>query len=293
MRRPRLLLVDANNLLVRAERATERAGMQADGVNTGALLVFINALTRHIRAEEPDEIVVCWDGGRSQWRIATDPSYKANRPQAPTDETRPHGLAAQFLRLARIPTVEYDGWEADDLIAGYCRDYDGTREILVLSSDHDLNQLVGTYVTQLKMVNSGDPAVRIGPIQVQDKYGCTPDRLPMLMALTGDPGDGLAGLAGIGPVKARKMLAAVDWDWTELLCTLSPENSAIARRTRSLVDLRTPHPDLPGLPEPVQYVPPARLSPAEDALVSFLASLRMETVIGRLRTGSLWSEGLV
>ena len=76
----RVMLVDGNNLLIRAIKATERSDMSANGVNTAPLVVFANTLTHHVREEKPDKIVVAWDSpGGSDYRLALDHEYKEYR----------------------------------------------------------------------------------------------------------------------------------------------------------------------------------------------------------------------
>lgn len=283
-----LLIIDGDNLLVRVERAVQRSGMWLDGVNTGAVKIFIESLARHLRIEQPDSVVVCWDGGRSQWRTDYFPAYKAHRPQTPVDETRPHFLIREFLSYLGVVSAQREGWEADDLIAGYVHRYP-EREITILSSDKDLLQLVSPWVTQVKVADYGTMDPTYGPEQVLDKTGCRPEHVPLLMALVGDAVDGVPGVAGIGPVKGLKLLQDADWKWAGVLEQLTPEQREKATQSLRLVDLTTVHPDLPELPEPYPLdLPTGPSHPAWSSVVDYLRRLRLDATLNKLNNGFLW-----
>lgn len=134
------LLVDGNNVAMRAVHAMGRSDLAADGVPTGPLMVAINSLSRHIREEAPDRAVVVWDRGPSEFRTALYPAYKANRPAVPDfafDETKrsTFGLIREFLALCGIHQIDRPGYEADDLIAYYCSVAPREEQVVILSSD--------------------------------------------------------------------------------------------------------------------------------------------------------------
>jgi 5'-3' exonuclease len=287
------MLVDGNNLLIRGLRATERSGMAtSDGIPTGALLVFVNSLAHHIQAERPHAVVVCWDGGRSRYRTEVYPQYKEARPaREGRDDPEGHfGLAKRFLSLANIHHVERDGYEADDLIAAYWKRTSSRDNVVILSSDHDLLQLVGYRTVQVK-VSSKPPDDRWDHDRVVAEKGCAPKYLPYVMALTGDPGDGVPGLPGIGPKKAVKLLARHDWSWLRLLDNgeLDAQQREVVQLALRLVDLR----DGPG-PTGLTLVDPAVLSPTApgdamfEELLAFLRRYELASVERRLLDGTLW-----
>jgi DNA polymerase-1 len=296
----RLLLLDGDNLLVRAEFATQRAPLSAGGVPTAALLVFINCLSRHAREERPDRLVVCWDGGRSTFRTELYPGYKGNRPPRTDagDGVRPHGLVKRWLTLSNVQHVERAGWEADDLVAAYCAAAGPQDEVVIVSSDHDLLQLVGDRVIQVKIATGDNATDRWDAARVCERYR-VPDvrHLPAVFGLAGDPGDGCPGLPKIGPVKAVKMLSAVDWDWDALLASFEaqPDREGwreTAELTRRLVDLRT----TPYAQMGLSLAPPAAFRPTGiadalwDALLAFLDQYELRSVLRRLVEGTLWPQ---
>lgn len=293
----RVMAVDGNNCLVRAERAAERSGMRSsDGVLTGALLIFVNSLAHHLREERPDAVVVCWDGGRSRFRLDLYPGYKKSRPQRDESREDPEGsfgMAKTFLSLANIPHVERQGYEADDLVAEYWRLTEESDDLVILSSDHDLLQLLGPGVTQVK-VSSRPPDDRWTAERLLAERGYEPRHMPYVMALQGDDGDDVPGLHGIGPKKAAKMMAKHGWSWLGLLASdeLDEEQKEVVQLALRLVDLRDAPPgDFVPLP------PAAVLSPTSpgdlmfESLLAFLRRYELASVERRLVEGSLWPVG--
>ncbi len=292
----RLMLVDGDNILVRAERATEHVPLHADGVPTAALLVFINSLTRHVREERPDSLVVCWDGGRSAFRTELYPKYKANRPpRTEHEETRrPHGLARSWLSISNVPHVRRPGWEADDLVAAYCRLAAGQDlDVVIVSSDKDLLQLVDTRVVQVKVATGSNPFDCWDVGRVRAHYGVPhPRHLGEVMSLAGDPGDGVPGLPGIGPKRAAKMMEQHSWSWPSVAAELAGDADrwALAAVAYDLIELR--HNRYPEMGLTLGL--PGRLRPTRpgDALypdlLDFLDRYALRTVRDRLEADEIW-----
>lgn len=283
-----VLLVDGNNLLARAVFAAKHARMSVDGVNTGALLIFVNMLARHIREEHPDSVVVCWDGGRSVYRTGLYPDYKASRGEKPIEEERdePFGQAKEFLTLAGIHHVERTGWEADDLIACYWRTIRPTdTRLVILSGDKDLLQLVGDHCEQVRPVTPPNPTDRWDLARVREKYGVVPADLSKAMAFIGDISDGVPGIKGIGPKKAAKLVTERDW------LSLLDEYDGLDLWHR-LIDLRSiPFTTLGlSLQQPPPFHPTGPTSITYIDLAQFLDRYRLESVKTRLLTGSLWAS---
>lgn len=295
------LLVDSNNLLIRAVRATERVPLSADGVPTAALHVYINMLSRHVREERPDRLVVCWDGGRSAYRTGLYPAYKAGRSERPLEERGPFAQAKEFLTLAGLHHVERPGWEADDLIAAYWRSLRPLDDpVVIVSGDKDLLQLLGPGVEQVRPTRSEDPVDRWTAQRVEREMGCRPADLAKVMALTGDPGDGVPGVRGVGPKRAAKMLADHGWDLGALVYTKVAEHDWSADvgqgvlLSQRLVDLR----DLPYHAHGLVLGQPPRLAPTAagdalfPALLAFLDRYQLDQTRSRLLSRQLWGGAL-
>lgn len=287
------MIVDGNNLLVRCIKAMEYSGLRnGENWQTGPLTAFIGALGRLTRLCEPSALVVCWDAGPSVRRKALYDAYKAARAENPSPETEERketafGMAKTFLKACRIQQVAVQGYEADDVVAAYwakCRDMDS---VIIISGDKDFLQLVGANTVQLRPDNAGTYKLwDEGDVYV--KYGCTPSVLPLMMALMGDPIDGVPGVRGLGPKKALRGLEQADWTLERVPALEDPQKLADARLSLALVDLTDAsfHPDVPAL-KPFEPLHPSEGGACLD-LVNFLRSLEMETVLNRFYTDTLW-----
>lgn len=287
-----VMLVDGNNLLVRCIKAMEYSGLRnGESWETGPLTAFIGALGRLTRAHEPSAVVVCWDAGPSVRRKALYDGYKAARAEHPSPQYEERketafGMAKAFLKACRIQQVAVSGYEADDVVAAYWHQTPG-RAKLIVSGDKDFLQLVDEHTIQLRPDSAGTYKVW-GREEVQEEYGCPPECLPLLMALMGDPIDGIPGVRGLGPKKALKGLEEAGWSLQSVAALKDPEKLCDAVLSHALVDLRDPeyHPQVPPLK------PFAPLDPSEGGacleLVNFLRALDLETVLNRFYTGTLW-----
>lgn len=290
------LALDGNNLLVRGIKAAEgRLHLSAEvdeaEVNTAPLLIFVNSISRYIREDQPDRVVVCWDGGRSSHRLAIFGDYKGARPE-PTDPTEhrdhtPFVLAKEFLTLAGIHHIEVLNVEADDLVAAYWHRR-GDDEFVIVSGDKDFLQLLDEGTVQIRP-GTGDNETWDAE-RTADKMGCLPPHIPAVMALTGDSGDGVPGIPGFGTKTAVKFLAKYDWDLDALLAAgeakLDSKEDDV-RRNLALVDLRTPIPGIE-VPEAPVFDPTGPSSILYQELLDWLGRYRMESIQHRLTTDSLW-----
>lgn len=293
------LVVDGTNILVRGIKAMEAHGatLSSHGVSTGPLMVFINSMSRYVREENPDRVVVCWDGGRSTYRTGVYAAYKAARHERSGDETAHFALAKEFLSLANIHHIERAGVEADDLVASYCRQSEVNERVVILSGDKDFLQLLNGWTEQIRPGSNNE---RWTANRVRSELGCKPEHLPMVMALTGDSGDGVPGVPGFGQKTAVKALSEHDWNLTSLLNTNEAkwakkiaghyDQVAIAL---SLVDLRNDHIGIqvPLAPKFNPTLPPSLLG---RELLEFLEHWEMSSIIPRFIGGTLWAsvEGL-
>lgn len=284
-----LLLVDANNLWLRARYATQHEAMTVGEESTAALVVFANILTRHIREELPNRVVVCWDGGGSDYRTRILPSYKANRRERVQDSraTRERQLVREFLSLSNIFQAEWPGVEADDLIAAYW--HDAEEDVVIVSEDKDFLQLAGwtpkrSYCTVLR--STGE---RWGDSQVFGKFSAHPQDLPSIMALTGDDSDNVVGVPGIGPVRAVQLLSEAGWDLQAIEDPRVREMLPQVLTNRVLVNLRLPLPGL-SLACPPGFDPTRQRSALYPELKAFLERYQLKGLTARLITATLWDD---
>jgi 5'-3' exonuclease len=295
-----LLLVDGNNLLMRAFFAGKKTGMSQDGILTGPLLIFINTLAKHVCEEQPGRVAVAWDGGKSEKRLAIDSEYKGTREFAPNlHEFRESvfSLAHEFCSLAGVYQLHMPGVEADDLIASWWHqdipDRAPGHDITILSSDKDFMQLLGrnpfgVITSQVRLSSAGTGTDRWTEERMREEYGFGPTDWPLVTALTGDVIDRVPGVPGIGPKRAAKILGESDWDLEKAL--VHPRlvgHAEQVRKSLSLVDLRTPSVQ-------VESPPPWRPTRTTDIswtqLAGFLDLYGLTSVKRKLEAGELWTK---
>lgn len=288
------LVIDGNNLLMRSVKAMQYSGLaSASGIATGPLLAFVNGLSKHVREEKPDRVVVCWDSRQSRWRNEVSDTYKGNRHDAPVDEFKESafGLAKEFLALANIHQVEIPGAEADDLVAAYWRVWKDARErgdrLVILSSDKDFLQLLDRPgIEQVRLGSADTPTDRWDRGRVFHDLGYEPADAPLVMAIVGDVADNVIGIRGLGPKKAVKALQAAHWQIDEL--ALDDEQKEVVRSNLALVDLRSRHAGI-DVAEPPLFEPTSAAHPSlHELLVEFLSKYQMNSIISRLNMGELW-----
>ncbi|MEQ8967488.1 MAG: DNA polymerase I [Azospirillaceae bacterium] len=196
-------LVDGSGFIFRAFHALPMMTRKADGLPVNAVYGFTNMLLKLLADLKADHVAVIFDAARENFRNEIYPDYKANRDEPP-EELRPQfALIRAATEAFSLPVVEMEGYEADDLIATYCRQAraEGAK-VVVVSSDKDLMQVVGDGVTMLDPMKNTVVDVE----QVVEKWGVPPDKMIDLQALAGDSVDNIPGVPGIGPKTAAQLL---------------------------------------------------------------------------------------
>ena len=140
--RVRICIVDAANNLYRAFFAPFRPLQTADGFPTKAVYVFANMIRKVLREEAPDLVIAAWDPPGGSFRKELYGEYKANRDAQPEDLSQQIPVARELLEAHGIPIIEVPGFEADDVVATIVREAPADAEIVIVSSDKDLMQLV-------------------------------------------------------------------------------------------------------------------------------------------------------
>jgi len=281
------LLADANNIAVRSVLAPNH-DMSVGSIETGALVLFLNTLSRYVRIQRPDRALVCWDSGRSSFRTRMFPQYKANRKQKATDlAAQPIALMQTFLKLAGVPQLQLPGYEGDDLIAASWRACRGRERIFILSSDKDMLQLIEDGTEQIKLVtNSSRPDVWSRTRFIKE-LGFKPEYQAYVLALTGDSSDGIPGLSKVGPKTAVKMLAAANWDMGRLVDSLPQDQQDIVLRNIALIDLSCVPLDLPAPPLFKPVTPDHEDWPALEA---FCDRWELQQIKTKLLANKLWTD---
>ncbi|GAB3810583.1 DNA polymerase I [Micromonospora zhanjiangensis] len=205
---PRLLLVDGHSLAYRAFFALPVENFSTTtGQPTNAVYGFTSMLINVLRDEKPTHIVVTFDVSRRSFRTERYAEYKAGRSETPADFHGQVSLVKEVLAALRIPVVEKEDYEADDVIATLaCQARDEGMSVLICTGDRDAFQLVGDRVTVLYPRKGVSDLARMDPAAVTEKYGVGPDRYRDLAALVGETSDNLPGVPGVGPKTAAKWI---------------------------------------------------------------------------------------
>ena len=205
----KVALLDGFNLAFRAYYGMPEL-TRVDGFPTGALHGWVRTLwwiEDHVQA---DQMLVFFDLGGAQRQLEIREDYKANRTETPEALERQIPVIKEWTRAAGYVGIERDGVEADDLIAAYSRRHERAgAEVLVVSADKDLGQLVTERVHQLVPPPTANPRLgwrELDPAAVVEKFGVSPIQMAEYLALVGDTSDNIPGLNGVGPKTAAKWL---------------------------------------------------------------------------------------
>ena len=204
---PKLILLDAYAIIYRSYYALIRAPrINSKGLNTSAIMGFCNTLHEVITKEQPDYIGVAFDHGKT-FRHEKYPDYKAQRQETPEDIRRAVPIIKEILGALRIPVLQKDGFEADDVIGTLATEA-GKQGILtyMLTPDKDYGQLIAQNVKMYKPRHGGGYDV-IGEEEIAEKYGIAhPSQVIDLLALMGDSADNFPGCPGVGEKTAAKLI---------------------------------------------------------------------------------------
>ena len=203
----KLFLLDAYALIFRSYYALIRAPrINSKGLNTSAILGFVNTLHEIITKERPDYLGVAFDHGKT-FRHEAFPAYKAQRQETPEDITQSVPIIKEILRAFHIPILETDGFEADDVIGTLAiKAAEKNVETYMLTPDKDYGQLIRKNVFMYRPRHGGGYDV-IGEHEIAEKYGIsTPAQVIDLLALMGDSADNFPGCPGVGEKTAVKLI---------------------------------------------------------------------------------------
>ena len=203
----KLFLLDAYALIYRAYYAFIKAPrINSKGLNTSAVMGFVNTLNEVITKEKPTHIGVAFDHGKT-FRHEAFPEYKAQREETPEDIRLSVPIIKDILSAFRIPILQVDGFEADDIIGTLALKAGAAGvETYMLTPDKDYGQLVRDNVFQFRPRHGGGYET-MGPAEVCEKYGLSyPTQVIDLLALMGDSSDNFPGCPGVGEKTAVKLI---------------------------------------------------------------------------------------
>ncbi len=283
----RVYLIDGSGYIFRAFHALPPLTRPSDGLPVGAVHGFCNMLWKLLREtkgeKRPTHLAVIFDHSRVSFRNAISAEYKAHRPETPPELVPQFALIRDAVRAFNVACIEQEGFEADDIIATYaCQAAEAGGDVVIVSSDKDLMQLVGARVSMLDTMKNKE----IGEPEVLEKFGVTPDKVVEVQALAGDSVDNVPGVPGIGIKTASELIR--EYGDLETLLAKAPlikqkmrrerliEFADQARLSRRLVELDRNVPveralDLTAVEEPDPH-----------ALLAFLRSMEFNSLTKRI-----------
>ncbi|MGA2213588.1 MAG: DNA polymerase I [Bryobacteraceae bacterium] len=204
--RPRLFLIDSYGFIFRAYHARARSGAPpmrtTTGIPTEAVLIFHNMVRKLRAAYQPEYLAAIFESGKT-FREEQYAEYKANRTEMPPDLGEQIPYIRRLLEAMRIPVLQYAGFEADDVIGAMAKRASENFDVVIVSSDKDMLQLVDERV---HMFNPVKEDVWYDPAATEEFMGVKPHQVADLLALKGDSIDNIPGAPGIGDKGARDLI---------------------------------------------------------------------------------------
>ena len=206
MKRPRLFLIDSYGFIFRAYHARARSGAPpmrtTTGISTEAIYIFHN-MVRKLRATyKPEYIAAIFESGKT-FREEMHKEYKANRTEMPPDLGDQIPYIRRTLEAMRIPILQFPGFEADDVIGALATQAAEVADVVIVSSDKDMLQLVNDRV---HMYNPVKEDIWYDAETAEQFMGVKPAQISDLLALMGDSVDNIPGAPGIGEKGARDLI---------------------------------------------------------------------------------------
>ncbi|MBE0423146.1 MAG: DNA polymerase I [Lutibacter sp.] len=209
MQQKRLFLLDAYALIFRGYYALiKNPRINSKGMDTSAILGFVNSLLDVIKREKPDHLAVAFDNGGSLLRSEAFPAYKKNRLETPEAIRIAVPYIQKILKAMHIPIIEERGFEADDLIGTLAKqaEKEGFKTYMV-TPDKDFAQLVSENIFMYKPSRMGNGIEIWGIPEVQEKFEVErPEQVIDFLGMMGDAIDNIPGLPGVGEKTAKKFL---------------------------------------------------------------------------------------
>ncbi len=203
----KVLLLDGHSLAYRAFFALPDTLVTSSGQVTNAVYGFTAMLLKLLADERPQGVVVCFDKGAPQFRLERYTQYKAGRAATPDLFKQQLPLIREVLESLRIPAVELEGFEADDLLATLTRHArEEGCEVIIVTGDRDILQLVRDGVAVIMTRRGISDVIRYDAATVLERYGVTPAQWIDFVALKGEAADNLPGVPGIGDKTAAQLI---------------------------------------------------------------------------------------
>ena len=238
----RIFLIDGQSYIYRAFYAVQDL-TNSSGFPTNAIFGFVNMLQRVRETYAPSHLAIILDAPGKNFRHQRYSDYKANRQSMPDPLRQQIPRIKEVIEAYRIPAIELAGYEADDILATLVTRWEQEgREIVLVSGDKDLMQLVSDRVSMLDTMKNQN----IGLEEVRAKFGVEPGRVVEVQALMGDATDNIPGIPGVGEKTAIKLIT--EWYDVDTVLSHADEikgklgekvraNADLARLSKELVTL--------------------------------------------------------
>ena len=209
----KIFFLDAYALIYRAYFALNKnPRINSKGLNTSAIMGFLNTLYEVLKNEKPTHIGIAFDLGAPTLRTDDFSEYKANREETPPDIKISVPYIKEIIKAFNIPIFEREGYEADDIIGTLSKkaEKEGFTTFM-MTPDKDFGQLVSDNIFIYKPAKGGEPAKVLGPKEVCERYGIArPEQVIDILGLWGDASDNIPGIPGIGEKTATKLISEFD-----------------------------------------------------------------------------------
>ena len=199
--RPRLFLIDGSSYIFRAFYAIGHLS-NSRGLPTNAIFGFTQMLLKVLKDHKPDYLVVTLDSKAPTFRSEVYKDYKANRPAMPEGLTPQIPYIKRIIEGYRMATLEMEGYEADDLIGTVAKGVESEADVVVITGDKDILQLVSDRIEVLDTMKEK----RFGVEEVIQRFGVHPAQVVEVMGLAGDAIDNIPGVPGIGEKTAIQLI---------------------------------------------------------------------------------------
>jgi len=203
-----LLLLDGTALAYRSYFAFINSNLRnPDGIPTGAIYGFANAIVKLIESHKPTHFAVAWDTHAPTFRHEMDVEYKAHRPPQPEELREAIPYIKQMLGHFNIQSLERDGIEADDIVGSLAESARGKDvHVYMVTPDKDYMQLVHDNIFMMKPLNNGDGFEIIDRAGVESFFGVPPEQVIDVLTIIGDSSDNIPGITGVGKKTAPELI---------------------------------------------------------------------------------------
>jgi DNA polymerase-1 len=194
-------LIDGSSYIYRAFYALGHLS-NSKGLPTNAIYGFTQMILKVLKDERPQYLALVLDSKAPTFRSEVYKEYKANRPAMPETLVPQIPYIKRIIESYRIPTLEMEGFEADDLIGAVARKLEREAEVIIITGDKDLLQLVSDHVHVYDPMKEK----RFGVKEVIERFGLRPEQIVEMMGLAGDAIDNIPGVPGIGEKTATELI---------------------------------------------------------------------------------------